>query len=254
MTMGWHPRWQLSVRLGSENSQMNCFCHPRGYPEAKIGKFHWRKRCQKMAKTWTNITGNENIPYFFTFFDWSSPGILHISFLDWKWQSLPAISMDSELPQCQHCMSHLPGCLGGHLRPAWTAAGPVAVVCSFTCSPLVNPEFLCKNTCRSYHLMVFTHLQYVLSIQPISCNMHTFFVLCQILPPNISPIGVFLTLSCGYLKAWGSSKRWRPENLWRGAVGRWWYQPWCICCKNLSAGIGTTTLKYIRIVIQLRTM
>ena len=50
MTMGWHPRWQLSVRLGSENSQMNCFCHPRGYPEAKLGKFRWRKRCEKMAK------------------------------------------------------------------------------------------------------------------------------------------------------------------------------------------------------------
>lgn len=23
-----------ALRLGSENSQMNCFCHPRGYPEA----------------------------------------------------------------------------------------------------------------------------------------------------------------------------------------------------------------------------
>lgn len=25
----------LCPRLGSENSQMNCFCHPRGYPEAR---------------------------------------------------------------------------------------------------------------------------------------------------------------------------------------------------------------------------
>lgn len=92
MTMGWHPRWQLSVRLGSENSQMNCFCHPRGYPEAKLGKFRWRKRCEKMAKLGLKEEEMRTFHKFYSFhiFDWNSPQILHVD-SPLKWQSLPAL-------------------------------------------------------------------------------------------------------------------------------------------------------------------
>lgn len=51
MTMGWHPRWQLSVRLGSENSQMNSFATREAILRQSLGSFVE----EKDVKRWQNL-------------------------------------------------------------------------------------------------------------------------------------------------------------------------------------------------------
>ena len=165
--MGWHARWQRFVflRLASENSQMNSFCHPRG----KAWEVSLKKKMWKDGKTLTKRKWEHS--HFLT-------GILQefsMSFLHlrdnhcqlFRWiQNCRGVNIVCSIYQA--VLEDICDWLG----LLWAQLP----LCGHSLFHLLSIQNFCVKIYILHSQYYFSIFTYFLSIHPISSNIHMFLI------------------------------------------------------------------------------